>query len=138
MTMALQPVDWNETVAAHLALAAATGDPERTGYTVGFYEAEYRAGRLALVAGLVGGVHVATAAYRFEAVAGGLELFIVASGGAGDGCRLTAAFWPALEAMAAAAGARSVRFNTRRDGLVSLAERRGYARAETIMRKALA
>lgn len=136
MNLALQPCPWGDAVESHITAVVAAGDPDdATG--VEWYRGEHEAGRLALVAGTVENVHCATAAYRFEQSASGLEMVIVAAGGFGDDIQLTEAFWPALETMAAAAGAVSVRFHTNRQGLIVLAEGRGYHLAERVMRKDL-
>lgn len=130
MKMSLQPCVWDDAVAAQIAAVVGVDD-------VDWYRAEHEAGRLALAAGMVEGVHCATAAYRFEHSVRGVEMVIVAAGGSSDDTRLTEAFWPALETMAAAACASTVCFHTDRDGLVLLAERRGYALVERVMRKDL-
>lgn len=137
MKMSLVPVEWDDSVAAHIAAVVAAGHC-KFGLTVDWYRAEHEAGRLALVAAMVDGVHCATAGYRFEGVGGAVEMVIVAAGGANGDVGITEAFLPALETIAIAGGASTMRFHTLRKGLVVVSEELGYHLTEYVMRKDLA
>ena len=134
--LALQPCVWSDAVAAHLGAAideADEGDP----VSVDWLQSEHEGGRLALVAAMQDGVHIATAAYRVEQTGPDLEMVIVGCGAGIRGLSVIQHFLPPLETMARFSGCASIRFHTRRAGLVKVTRRQGYRYAETVMRKAV-
>ena len=70
---------------------------------------------------------------RFE----GQEAVIVAAVGRLPGVALVGAVWPWLESRLREMGATSVRFHTRRRGLIANMARYGFTAAEVVMRKGL-
>jgi hypothetical protein len=125
-TVTLKPVNWSDAMAAAVAEVPGDADPA-------WCEAEMAAGRLSAWAAAIDGEPCLWLLWRVE----DKELVIVVAVGRHDRLNLVDTVLPVIEAFAARAGLRSVRFHTTRPGLVRRAGAHGYHTAEIVLRKAI-
>lgn len=134
----IESVSWSADVERILARACDRTDPDDPGIDVTFYRDLVKAGR-AYTLGLVddAGEILAAAVYTIDAGAVGLEFVILACASEDPRAALIEDHLSGLEYLAVALGCKSVRFHTRRRGLVDRMSDRGYRPSEYVYRKAI-
>lgn len=98
--------------------------------TNSFYRKELKSGRLNILAVFIDGERVGTLALRSETQPHGGEMVIVAGGGSYRGARLAPMMLEFLENLAYRLGESSIRFHTKREGLIRTGYERGYFEIE--------
>jgi hypothetical protein len=133
----LESVGWSDEVEAVLAVAQPYGDPDDPGADLGFYRDLVKAGKAGVLGAIDGSKLVAAAVYVVEPGAIGMELVLVSAGSIDARYDLIDEHLKTIEYLALAMGARSVRFHTKRAGLVRKMAEQGYRLSERVYRKSI-